>query len=222
MTPDERQMLRNGALQFGVGLSEEDVDRFASFTAELLRWNAKLNLTALTRTGDIIAKHYLDSLSVSGLIPSGAKVLDLGSGGGFPCIPLKIARPDLTVVSVDAVLKKINFQRHVGRLLGLENFSALHSRIEELDPAVTGRFDFVVARAVADLLVLARLGVRFLEREGKLVAMKGNRWREELAEAADGLAELGLVVAETLELRLPPVNDVRGIILVGRKNGDPA
>lgn len=217
MTSEEATMLRCGAIELGIELSGEEIDRFALFTRELLRWNAKLNLTALEKVTDIVAKHYLDSLSISSLLPCGAILLDIGSGGGFPSIPLKIIRPDIVAISVDSVQKKINFQRHVARSLRLEKFRAVHSRIEDLDQGLAGGVDFVVARAVADLMVLAQMGARFLTQDGKLIAMKGSRWREEMAESAGRLDGLGLVVTDTIELRLPVTGDVRGVILIGRK-----
>ena len=219
MSPEEKKLLRAGAKEVGVELSDAEIDRFDLFTAELLRWNAKLNLTSLRELTDVIPKHLVDSLSISGLLPVGARLLDIGSGGGFPCIPLKIARPDLDLVSVDSVQKKINFQRHVARLLGLEKFRAVHARVEELIGELGGSFDFVVARALADIAVLARMAMPFLADGGKLIAMKGGKWQEELGESAGEIDAMGLLVAETKELRLPIIGDVRGLVLLGRKNG---
>ncbi|GAM08503.1 ribosomal RNA small subunit methyltransferase G [Geobacter sp. OR-1] len=216
MSPAEMELLRDGAKELGIELSDSELDRFRLFTDELLRWNAKLNLTALTDPRDIIVKHYLDSLTINSSLPLGASLLDFGSGAGFPCLPLKIVRHDLDLLSVDSVQKKINFQRQVSRLLGLERFKALHTRVEALAKE-GGRFDFVVARAVADVAVLARLGAPFLAENGRLIAMKGSRWREEIVEAGRELDELGLAVIETRELRLPITGDERGIVIIGRK-----
>lgn len=217
MTSDERTMLADGAKLIGTELSDVQLDRFDLFTQELLRWNAKLNLTSLKKIDEIITKHYLDSLTLCSLIPINARLLDMGSGGGFPSIPLKIARPDINVVSVDSVQKKIIFQRQATRLLGFENFSGVHSRVEDLGEEIHGSFDIVVARAVSDILVLARMALPFLADDGKLIAMKGIRWKEELAQSEAGIDDLGFGVAEVRELRLPISGDERCLILLERK-----
>jgi 16S rRNA (guanine527-N7)-methyltransferase len=145
-------------------------------------------------------------------------LLDIGSGGGFPSIPLKIVRPDIDILSVDSVQKKINFQRQVARLLGFEKFKAAHARVEELVGEYGERFDFAVARAVAEIALLGRMATPFLSENGKLIAMKGSRWKEELEESESELPGLGLCVSETRELRLPIIGDLRCLILLKRQN----
>lgn len=214
MTPTERAMLADGAKQIGIELSEAELHLFDLFTTELARWNAKLNLTSLTNINDIISKHYLDSLTASSLIPTGARLLDMGSGGGFPCIPLKITRPDIEIVSVDSVQKKIIFQRQVARILGFDAFRAIHSRIENLVEELQGAFDVVIARAVSDVTMLARMALPYLADSGKLIAMKGSRWKEEFAQSEAGIGELGFNAAEFRELRLPVSGDERCLIVL--------
>ncbi|MBT0665060.1 16S rRNA (guanine(527)-N(7))-methyltransferase RsmG [Geobacter pelophilus] len=213
----EKSLLGDGASQLGIALSASEIECFGRLTEELLRWNSKLNLTSLKDMREIIIKHYLDSLTIYNLLPQGAIVLDIGSGAGFPSIPLKIVRNDLDILSVDSVLKKINFQKQIARLLGFEKFRPVHARLEALDDGEKGRFDFAVARAVADITVLARLAKPFLADHGKLIAMKGSRWREEIELSAKELDGLGLVVTESRELRLPFSGDERGIVLIGKK-----
>lgn len=218
MSPEEKTLLRNGAQEIGVELSPAALDRFEIFTEELLRWNARLNLTALRNVTDIITKHFIDSLTINSLLPFGARLLDIGSGGGFPSIPLKIARPDLDVVSVDSVQKKIIFQRQAARLLGFANFSAVHARVEDLAGTMGGSFDCVVARAVADITLLVRVAVPLLSGNGRMIAMKGIRWQEELVQAAGSLDALGLRVAETRLFKLPIIGDERGLVVLEREN----
>jgi len=214
VSPENRKLLGDAAKELGIDLSLDQIDKFDIFSKELQRWNSKLNLTSLKDPSDIILKHYIDSLTISPLITSGSKLLDIGSGGGFPSIPLKIVRQDIDVLSVDSVQKKINFQRQVARLIGIENFRAVHSRIEDLFNEFAGTFDFVVARAVADISILARMATQFLSDGGRLIAMKGVRWKEELDQSESEFADLGLFVEETRELRLPFIGDVRGLILL--------
>jgi 16S rRNA (guanine527-N7)-methyltransferase len=217
MNSAEKSLLGDGASELGIMLSTSEIECFGRLTEELLRWNSKLNLTSLKDMREIIIKHYLDSLTICNLLPQGASVLDIGSGAGFPSIPLKIVRDDLDILSVDSVLKKINFQKQIARLLGFEKFRSVHARLEALDDGEKGRFDFAVARAVADITVLARLAKPFLADHGKLIAMKGSRWREEIELSAKELDGLGLAVTESRELRLPFSGDERGIVLIGKK-----
>lgn len=219
MRSEEICILHDGAETIGVELSQAQLDSFKVFTQELLRWNAKLNLTSIKKPVEIIARHYIDSLTICSFLPLGAKLLDIGSGGGFPAIPLKIARPDLAILSVDSVQKKINFQKQVARLLGFEDFTPLHARVEDLPPEYSGSFDFVVARAVADLVALAKLASTFLNKNGRLIAMKGSRWKEEVIDSERELACLGFSVTETRELTLPITGDGRGIVLFKCEKG---
>lgn len=215
MNDRERAILAEGARLLGVELDEAALDRFAILARELLKWNAKLNLTALKTVTEITTKHFLDSLTIVPFLAHGASLLDIGSGGGFPSLPVTIVRPDLAVTSLDAVEKKINFQRHVARLLQLERFTAVHGRAENFAATVGKRFDFVTARAVADLPSLARLGLPFLREGGVLIAMKGRQGREEVESARDELARLGSKVMEMRELTLPKSGEERVLIVLG-------
>lgn len=155
---------------------------------ELLRWNRSRNLTAITDRSQALEKHLVDSLTLLPFARQAKRLLDIGSGAGFPALPLKITCPGLVVVSVDAVGKKIDFQRHVVRALGLEGFTALHGRVERLTAhqACQGGFDLITARALCGLAELVRLAAPFLAVGGRLVAMKGREADQELA----GLQEL--------------------------------
>jgi 16S rRNA (guanine527-N7)-methyltransferase len=218
VNPHEKELLCNGAKEIGIELTVTQTDHFDLFTKELLRWNTKLNLTSLRSLPDIITKHYIDSLTICNFLPAGSRLLDVGSGGGFPSIPLKIVRSDLDLVSVDSVQKKINFQRQISRLLKFEKFRSLHARVEEMVAGeMAGSFDFVVARAVADITILARMAVPFLAKGGKLIAMKGSRWKEEIAQSEGELDAMGLLILETRELKLPIIRDERCVIILGLK-----
>jgi 16S rRNA (guanine527-N7)-methyltransferase len=129
MSETLHDMLLNGAAESGVSLTERHIDGLLLLMLQLRKWNRKFNLTAITKEREIVVKHFLDSLTVVPLIPEGSRVLDIGSGGGFPAIPLALVRSDLDVTSVDAAEKKIFFQRHAVRLLGIERFTALHAGV---------------------------------------------------------------------------------------------
>lgn len=142
---------------------------------ELLQWNRVTNLTTITEPLDVAVKHYVDALAAAPWIGNRARVLDAGSGGGFPGIPLTILRPDLSVTLVDSVRKKVTFLKHAIRTLGLSGIDAVHGRLEDLCllPQYAGKFDRVVCRAFSSLEDFANLTLPFLSPCGCLLAMKG-------------------------------------------------
>lgn len=157
---------------------------------ELLRWNPRRNLTAITDRDEVVEKHLVDSLTLLPFARQSTRLLDIGSGAGFPALPLKIVCPELEVVSVDAVGKKIDFQRHVVRTLGVQGFTALHARVETLTDYHVG-FDLVTARALCSLVELIALAEPFLTPGGRLVAMKGPEGVREFSEQQEPLKQAG-------------------------------
>jgi len=188
------------------------------FLDELLRWNRHHNLTAIKEPREAIEKHLVDSLTVLPLLMANERLLDIGSGGGFPALPLKIALPSLAVVSVDAVAKKIAFQRHVARTLGLQAFEALHSRAEALPEQVGYKygFDVVISRAFAAIPVFTAMAEPCLAPGGKIIAMKGADGERELAAAKTQLLEQGLVCVELRQLQLPVSGARRSLLILQR------
>jgi len=215
MSETLHDMLLNGAAESGVSLTERHIDGLLLLMLQLRKWNRKFNLTAITREREIIVKHFLDSLTVAPLIPEGSRVLDVGSGGGFPAIPLALVRSDLDVTSVDASEKKIFFQRHAVRLLGIERFTALHARGESLRDEHAGRYNVILSRAFSTLSDFATLAQPLLTPGGVIIAMKGRSGSEDATVAAPLLMECGLVVREVLNLRLPVSGDVRSLVVIG-------
>lgn len=199
----------------GMALPAAALGQLEWLADELLRWNRTHNLTAITDPDEVREKHLVDSLTLLPLLAGAERLLDLGSGPGFPALPLKIASPGLEIVSVDAVGKKIAFQRHVARTLHLPGFTALHGRAEELAETPPGRtgFDIVTARALGSLPLLARLAVPCLAPGGRLIAMKGAEGETELGAAQAELAAVGLVCTERRRLRLP-VSGAERILLI--------
>lgn len=147
------------------------------YQEELLRWNKKVNLTAVCDPEESVEKNLVDSLTVLPFLAEGNRLLDMGSGAGLPGIPVAVARPDLKVISLDAVAKKVHFQRHVARVLGLSNFSAYHGRIEDYKQLLDREelFDVVVARALTELPQLLGWAEPYLKVSGLMIAMKGPR-----------------------------------------------
>lgn len=190
---------------FGVSLDGEVGERLCAYGELLLEWNEKMNLTAITEPEEILYKHFYDCLLLlkDFSLPQGARVIDIGTGAGFPGLVLKIARPDLSLTLLDGLNKRLIFLNAVLSALGL-SADTVHRRAEEggRDPALRERFDFAFARAVAALPVLCEYCLPFVKKGGLFVAMKGAGAAEEAAAAGHAAALLGgarpAILCETL------------------------
>jgi 16S rRNA (guanine527-N7)-methyltransferase len=182
METENRNLLVEGAKVFGIHLDDKTIEAFNLYLRELLKWNQKMNLTAIRSEKGIALKHFLDSLSVYPHLNRIFSLLDVGSGAGFPGIPLKMVQPSLEVTLIDSVRKKIDFQSHIIRTLGLKGIGAIHGRIQDrkILESLVGRFDGAIARAFSDLDTLLLLSFPFLKKGGILLAMKGEGAGEEL------------------------------------------
>ncbi len=167
----------------GLDVAPEAVVRLERLADELLRWSRRRNLTAITGRDEILEKHLVDSLTLLPFINRTGRLLDIGSGAGFPALPVKIACPDLEVVSVEAVGKKVDFQRHIARLFALDGFTVRHARVETLSDHADycGGFDTVTARALCSLEELLAMARPFLASGARLLAMKGPEGVKEVA-----------------------------------------
>lgn len=217
MKKEALDLLRRCATAFAIELSAQELRLFDLFADELKKWNRKINLTAIKDDREIVIKHFADSLSLLGCFKKTGKLLDIGSGGGFPAIPLKIMLPELPVLSVDAVEKKILFQRHAARLLQLENFTALHARVEDLANKHAAEFDTIVSRAFSDLPLFVTLALPLLKPTGQIIAMKGKEGREEAFAAEKSLASLGAEIVECIPLHLPSSGAERFLVVMAKK-----
>ncbi len=190
----------------GIDIDEEKAQKLDSFAEFLLSENEKYNLTAIKAPDAIILRHFCDSLTAIRAIPKGAKLLDIGSGAGFPAVPIALFRPDVNVTGLDATAKKANFIGLAARRLGLDNLSAVSGRAEELarDKAHEGQYTVVTARAVSALRILCELAARFLAVGGCLVALKGEdeQTKAEIAEASSACRALSLSLEASIPLTL--------------------
>jgi 16S rRNA (guanine527-N7)-methyltransferase len=170
-----KRRLKDGARVLGVGLGDNQVALFLTYLEELKKWNRKVNLTKITTDSGIIARHFLDSLTVCRHLKGSKRLLDMGSGAGFPGIPVKIAMPQVEVTMMDSVEKKVHFLRHIIRRLGLKGAVAVKARAEEIGvlEGLKGSFDCVVSRALSGLEDFFRLAMPYLSKGGIVIAMKG-------------------------------------------------
>lgn len=212
-----KALIRTGALQLGLSLDGAVLERFSLHAGELLRWNRRFNLTAITEPSAVAVKHYIDSVAPAGHIPPGTKLLDLGTGGGFPGIPLKILDATLRVTLVESSRKKVSFLKHAARCLALE-LQILEMRSEAVPPAESGGgFEVVVSRALASLEGFFEMALPLVARGGRLLAWKGNLSEAELSGGIRFLQNTAAISPEditVLPYTLPLFEEVRRLVLV--------
>ncbi|HTF99940.1 MAG TPA: 16S rRNA (guanine(527)-N(7))-methyltransferase RsmG [Nitrospirota bacterium] len=203
-----RDLLITGARNLAIELTPAMVDACLLYQAELDKWNRKINLTAIRNEQDSIVKNMLDSLSyIKGLDPlPGLKIIDLGSGAGFPGLPIKIARPDVSVALIESVAKKASFLRHIIRTLQID-VPVMEARVESLYTQLSSAFHVVTARAFANMRSVVEAGRPFLRKQGVFVLSRGIN--ERLTDL--DLAELNIQIKQRLELKLPFSDHKRAI-----------
>lgn len=194
----------------------KNVDKLVEFYRFFVKKNEEFNLTALTGKEDIYFKHFLDSIVGERFISCGADVVEVGSGGGFPSVPIKIERDDINFTLIEATRKKCLYLEEVKKLSGLRNFDIVNGRCEELShlPAYREKFDYAVARAVAPLNILAEYLVPFLKVGGKALCYKGAEYAKELDAAMAAIEKLDAKVAEVYCYNLPEGFGSRAIIVI--------
>ena len=211
--------LSEGASALGIRLEQAQLEQFAVYYRELLLWNRRINLVSEKSSREIVIRHFLDSLTAAPSIASrDGMLIDLGSGAGFPGIPLRIALSDLQLMLVESSRKKSSFLSHIVRTLLLEGVTVVRERIEALigEKALAGSFDTVLSRAAFKLPQLIRMASFFLKEGGILIAMKGADPAEEMAEAETVLAVAGMTLAASRDVRLPETDLARKIITYQR------
>ena len=174
--------IQDGTRAINIDIEAEKVDQLAIYALELIRWNQKVNLTAITDPLEVAVKHFLDSIAPEPFIPPRASMLDIGSGSGFPGIPLKILIPSLSVTLIDASRKKVSFLKHIIRNLKLKDIQASHMRAEELakNRVLVKGYDVIICRALSSLKTFILMASPLLAKDGMIVALKGNTVREEI------------------------------------------
>lgn len=207
-------LLRKGAERLDASLSDDQVKLFALYWRELQEWNSIINITAISSLRDTIIKHFIDSLSVIASLPGSGRLADIGSGGGFPGIPISIVRPELTVVLIEAARKKANFLRQVVRVLGLKSAEVYHGRAEALNAGEL--FDCIVSRASSSIETLLKISTPLLAEGGIIIAMKGKKTEQELREAEQEMKKARLLIKEERHFVLPFHGGTRTIVVFKR------
>jgi 16S rRNA (guanine527-N7)-methyltransferase len=214
--------LSEGAAEIGIRLESAELDLFAAYRREIILWNRKINLISERSSQEMIIRHFLDSLTPAPFLehPEGA-LIDLGSGGGFPGIPLRIALPGLQLSLVETSRKKSSFLSHIVRTIPLGGVEVIRERVETLvaGKILSGRFDAVISRAAFKLPALVRMASFFLKPGGQLIAMKGADPQTEMQETERISAAAGMVFAACRDVRLSGEELSRKIIIYNRVFG---
>ena len=207
----------------GFHLKKEQIEKLDLYAEMLLEWNEKINLTAITDSEGIAIKHFYDSLTPLWYlnIPKNVRVIDVGTGAGFPSIPMAIVRPDLRFTLLDSLNKRLNFLNEVCTRLDI-SAELVHMRAEDAAQKAEYResFDVAVSRAVAALPVLCEYCIPFVRKNGMFIAMKGSKAEEELEISKNAVSTLGAAVEKTVKINLPDDSE-RNIIVIRKKNYTP-
>lgn len=227
-------ILKEKASKINIEINDEQASKFYKYMNELIEWNEKINLTAITEPNDVITKHFVDSITIEKYVDNGAKIIDVGTGAGFPGIPLSIIRDDLKITLMDSLNKRIRFLDEVIEENSLLNVNTVHGRAEELgrNADFRGKYDVATSRAVASLNVLLEYLVPFVKVGGYCICMKGSNIDDEIKEAKKALEVLKCKVEKIESFELPGSDYGRNIIIIKkigetsnkypRKPGTPA
>lgn len=205
-----------------ITLQQEEYEKFYNYMLRIIDWNEKINVTAITEHKEFLVKHLIDSLTVNKYVQNGKKLIDIGTGAGFPGIPLKIANEDLKVTLIDSVNKKLNVIREISKEININNLEIIHTRAEDLanNPEYREQFDFATTRAVSKLYTIAEYMLPFLKIGGKAICMKGPNYEEEVEEAGKSIEILGGKIEKIENIMID--NEIeRNIIIISKKSHTP-
>lgn len=206
-----------------IEFNEKQIKQFYTYMNLLLEWNEKINLTAIIEPSDIILKHFIDSITINKYIKENSNLADIGTGAGFPGIPLKIIRPDLNITLVDSLNKRIKFLDEVISQLELKKIYTVHSRVEDFGKNKKYResFDYVTARAVANLSVLSEYLIPLVKLNGDCICMKGSEVNEEINSSKNAINVLGGRIVSVDEFKLADSEFNRNIIIINKYKSTP-
>ena len=217
------EIFKKLAKEIHLDIDRSKIVKFYEYMNLLLEWNEKINLTAITEQNDIILKHFIDCLTIKKYLKDNDKIVDIGTGAGFPGIPLAIMSGANKFTLVDSLNKRVNFLNDVKEKIDLKNIEAIHSRAEEFgqNKIYREKYDVAVSRAVANLSVLLEYLLPTVKVGGKVICMKGSQVKDEINEAKYALKELGGVIKLTDEFCLPETDMKRNIIVIEKIKNTP-
>jgi 16S rRNA (guanine527-N7)-methyltransferase len=222
------EKLKAGAGRLGLSLTKEQLEQFEFYYHELIDWNNRVNLTSVTSYEDVQITHFLDSLTVISGLPTRRQdkplsIIDVGTGAGFPGIPLRIVLPEIRLVLLEATAKKVKFLRHITAELELANVEIVNRRAEEIahDVSYREKFDVAVSRALAPLYVLAELTLPFCAIGGRLIAQKKGDISHEISESSRAVNILGGDRIEILDVVLNEFDDARRLVIIDKVKTTP-
>ena len=219
------RLLSDSANKLGIRLTDGQLESFRIYCDELIEWNQRFNLTAITARDQILLKHFLDSLTLLLVWRGGgpASAIDIGAGAGFPGIPLKIACPGLRLTLIEATGKKVEFLQHIAARLKLEQLTIIHGRAEDVGKEAAHRehYNLVLARAVAALPELLEYGLPFAELGGSMITHKGAAAHHEVQESTHALSVLGGKLERIVRVELPGVTEERQLVIVRKAARTP-
>ena len=213
-----KRKLMEKAKAINIEMNNEQAEKFYKYMKLLIEWNEKINLTAITEENEIILKHFIDSLTVLKYINQTDRIIDVGTGAGFPGIPIAIMMSNTKITLLDSLNKRINFLNDAIKELDLKNIETIHSRSEDCGKDISKReyYDIAIARAVANLTTLSEYLLPFVKIGGKMICMKGSEVGEELKNADFAIKELGGEITLKDEFCLPN-SDIKRNIIVAKK-----
>ncbi|MBE6009921.1 MAG: 16S rRNA (guanine(527)-N(7))-methyltransferase RsmG [Lachnospiraceae bacterium] len=225
MNLEDLNALESGLSEYGLSLSDKQKNQFVTYGSMLQEWNQKMNLTAITDSEEIAVKHFLDSLTGIRLVDFSKveTLIDLGTGAGFPGIPLKIMFPEMKVTLADSLNKRINFLNSVIEQLELNIVTAVHGRAEDLarKPEYREQFDVCASRAVANLATLSEYCIPFVKNKGCFLSYKGPDADWEIREAKNAIERMGGRFENSDHFTLPPYQDERVLVLIRKEKPTP-
>lgn len=219
------ETLIRGSQELGIDLNDKDIERFKRYKELLKEWNTKINITAITDDVEIDIKHFLDSLTpyITNMFNGNKKIIDIGTGGGFPGMPLKIVNEELNITLLDSLNKRINFLNEVISSLELEGIEAIHGRAEELGRTKEYRevYDICISRAVASLETLCEYCMPFVKVGGYFISMKGPDIQEELENSQNAIKTLGGKLIEKKIIKIPESDIEHSLLIIEKISKTP-